>query len=101
MSWVSRTTTKMAELSPGRTATIKAEIKRLEKAREACTDGGIQELIEALIEEHKKKLASANNPLDIDHTAQRPMCSECQKEVKVESRWVDDSGKAIHAECYL
>jgi hypothetical protein len=54
----------MAELSPGRIATIKAEIKRLEKAREACTDGGIQELIEALIEEHKKKLASANNPLE-------------------------------------
>jgi hypothetical protein len=52
----------MGELSPGLMATIKAEIKRLEKAREDCTDGGIQKRIDAWIEEHKKKLASGNSP---------------------------------------
>jgi hypothetical protein len=49
----------MAELSPGRIATTKAEIKRpAREGRENCTDGGIQERIDAWIEEHKKKLAS-------------------------------------------
>jgi hypothetical protein len=53
---------EMDELSQELIAAIKAEIKRLEKAREACTDGGIQERIDAWIEEHKKKLASGNDP---------------------------------------
>jgi hypothetical protein len=37
----------MDDLSRGVIATIKAEIKRLEKAREDCTDGGIQKHIDA------------------------------------------------------
>jgi hypothetical protein len=45
-------------LSAEETAKIKAEIERLEKARRECTDGGIRKLIEAWIEEQRKKLAS-------------------------------------------
>jgi hypothetical protein len=43
-------------LSPGDIASIKAEIKRLEKARRECNDSGIQKQIEAWIEELKKRL---------------------------------------------
>ncbi len=45
-------------LSPGEIAQIRAEIKRLEKARDECTDGGIRKRIEAWIEEQKQKLES-------------------------------------------
>jgi hypothetical protein len=41
---------------PEEIARIKADIERLEKAREDCADSGIRKLIEAWIEEHKKKL---------------------------------------------
>jgi len=34
-------------LSPREIATIRAEIKRLERAREECNDGGIQKRIDA------------------------------------------------------
>jgi hypothetical protein len=37
-------------------AKIRANIERLEKAREACTDSGIRKLIEEWIEEQKHKL---------------------------------------------
>jgi hypothetical protein len=47
-----------AMLSAEETAKITAEIERLEKARWECTDGGIRKLIEAWIEEQRKKLAS-------------------------------------------
>ena len=43
-------------LSPGEIAQIKAEIERLEKLREECTDSGIRERIEAWIVAEKKKL---------------------------------------------
>jgi len=43
-------------LSPGEIAQIKAEIERLEKFHEECTDGGIQARIEAWIEAEKEKL---------------------------------------------
>jgi hypothetical protein len=43
-------------LSPGEIAQIKAEIERLEKLREECSDSGILERIEAWIEAEKKKL---------------------------------------------
>jgi hypothetical protein len=45
-----------AMLSPGEIAQIKAEIERLEKLREECSDSGILERIEAWIEAEKKKL---------------------------------------------
>jgi len=48
-------------LSPAETAKIKADIERLEKARDQCTDTGIRKLIEAWIEEQKQKLASGKN----------------------------------------
>lgn len=48
---------KIAMLSPGEIAFIKAEIARLEKARKECRDGGIQQQIEIWIEELKKKLS--------------------------------------------
>jgi hypothetical protein len=37
-------------------AQIRAEIERLEKLREECTDSGIQKRIDAWIEAEKKKL---------------------------------------------
>jgi hypothetical protein len=46
-------------LSPGQIVKLKAEIERLERASKACTDTGIQNRIEALIEELKQKLASS------------------------------------------
>ena len=45
-------------LSREEVAKIRAELERLEKARAECTDGGIQKLIDAWIEEQKRKLAS-------------------------------------------
>ena len=50
---------KRTMLSPGDIAIIKAEIKRLEKARRECNDGGIQKQIDVWIEELKKKLAAS------------------------------------------
>jgi hypothetical protein len=47
----------MNNLSPEQIATIKAEIKRLEEDHNVCTDQGLQKVIDARIEEHKKKLA--------------------------------------------
>lgn len=45
-------------LSPGEIAKIRAEIKRLERARENCNDGGIQKWIEGWIKEQKQRLES-------------------------------------------
>jgi hypothetical protein len=45
-------------LSPREIASIRDEIKRLEEARETCTDGGIRKRIEAWIKEQKQKLES-------------------------------------------
>jgi hypothetical protein len=50
-----------AMLSRAEIAKIKAEIEALEKARENCTDSGIRKLIDAWIEEQKKKLAAGNH----------------------------------------
>lgn len=52
----------LAMLSPGEIAKIKADIERLEKARNECRDKPIRELIEAWIKEQKQKLASGTNP---------------------------------------
>jgi hypothetical protein len=41
-------------LSRGEVAIIRAEIERLEKAMEECTDGGIQDQIKIWIEEEKR-----------------------------------------------
>ena len=46
-------------LSPGQIVKLKPEIERLERASKACIDTGIQNRIEALIEELKQKLASS------------------------------------------
>lgn len=42
----------------GGDAQIRAEIKRLEEARDECNDGGIRRQIEAWIKELKQKLES-------------------------------------------
>jgi hypothetical protein len=47
--------------SPGEIARIRAEIERLEKARENCDDGGIRQRIEGWIENEKKKLISGDS----------------------------------------
>jgi hypothetical protein len=47
---------KTGMLLPGKIAFIKAEIKRLEKARQECIDSGLQKQIDAWIDELKKKL---------------------------------------------
>jgi len=39
-------------------AVIRAEIERLEKARDECTDSGLQRRIDAWIEEQKRRLVS-------------------------------------------
>jgi hypothetical protein len=36
-----------------------------------------------------------------DYTAQLPMCVYCQKAVEPESAWIDETGKTVHAKCYL
>jgi len=43
------------------TATIRAEIERLEKALKDCADSGLRKWIEATIKKQKQKLASGNN----------------------------------------
>jgi len=43
-------------LSRGDVASIRAEIERLEKALNVCTDGGIRERIKAWIEEENKEV---------------------------------------------
>jgi hypothetical protein len=48
---------KWAMLTPGEIELVKAEIKRLEKARQECNDSGLQKRIDAWIEELKKKLS--------------------------------------------
>lgn len=45
-------------LSMAQIARIKAAVAELEKSRDRCSDSGIRELIEAWIEEQKKKLAA-------------------------------------------
>jgi hypothetical protein len=45
-------------LSRAEIAKIRAAIEELEKARDNCNDSGIRKLIEAWIEEQKKRLAS-------------------------------------------
>jgi hypothetical protein len=45
-------------LSPAERAQIKAELERLEQARKACDDEGIQKVIESWIKQQKQKLAS-------------------------------------------
>jgi hypothetical protein len=42
-------------LSPGEIAQIKAEMKRLEKVRDECTDSGIRQRIEAWLKKEKLK----------------------------------------------
>jgi hypothetical protein len=49
-------------LSPEQIAPIKAEIERLEKLREECTDSGIRKMIVAWIEAEKKKLGPDPTP---------------------------------------
>jgi hypothetical protein len=44
------------QLSVIETAKIKTEIRKLEKGLSNCADGGIRKLIEAWIEEQKRKL---------------------------------------------
>jgi hypothetical protein len=36
-----------------------------------------------------------------DVPAQLPMCVHCQKPIEMKSAWIDESGNAIHAKCYL
>ncbi len=48
-------------LSPAEMAKIKADIERLEKARDECIDTGIRKLIEAWIEEQKQKVVSGKS----------------------------------------
>jgi hypothetical protein len=45
-------------LSPGEIATLRNEIKRLEKAGENWNDGGIRKRIEGWIKEQKQKVES-------------------------------------------
>ena len=42
-------------------AVIRAEIKRLQKARDECTDSGVQKRIDAWIEEQKRKLVAEDS----------------------------------------
>jgi hypothetical protein len=48
-------------LSRGEVAIIRAEIERLEKAVEECTDSGIRDRIKAWIEEEQKKLVGEDS----------------------------------------
>jgi hypothetical protein len=57
---------QLAMLSPGEISTVQAEIEKLEKARQDCTDSGLRKWIDAVIEEQKKKLTSGNNPKSPD-----------------------------------
>ena len=42
-------------------AVIRAEIQRLQKARDECTDSGVQKQIDAWIEEQKRKLVAEDS----------------------------------------
>jgi hypothetical protein len=53
-------TLRQAMLSREQIATIKAEIQRLEEARNLSTDSGIQKQIDVWIEQQKKKLSGSN-----------------------------------------
>jgi hypothetical protein len=55
-------TAKTDEFSARERVQIKAEIERLERLHKGCTDGGIQERIQAWIEAEKKKLPSSDDP---------------------------------------
>jgi hypothetical protein len=46
-------------LPPGDVALLKSEIARLEKARRDCFDSGIRKVIEARIDDNRKKLLRA------------------------------------------
>jgi hypothetical protein len=48
-------------LTPEQIAQSKAEVERLEKLREDCTDSGIRKRIEAWIEAETQKLKSAGH----------------------------------------
>jgi hypothetical protein len=48
-------------LTPEQVTQIKAEVERLEKLREDCTDSGIRKRIEAWIDAETKKLKSAGH----------------------------------------
>jgi hypothetical protein len=76
-------------LSRGDVASIRAEIERLEKALNVCTDGGIRERIEAWIEEEKKKLMKA-----------APTCHICGKPCPPEDCVTDSQGRTLHKKCY-
>jgi len=45
-------------LSSGEIAKIRAEVKRLENARDKCSDGGVRKRIDAWIKERKQTLES-------------------------------------------
>ncbi len=49
-------------LLPGEIEKIRADVERLENARDEGADTGIRKLIEAWIEEPKQKLACGKNP---------------------------------------
>jgi hypothetical protein len=34
-------------------------------------------------------------------TLHLPNCPECQEPVELETAWVDETGLAVHADCYL
>ena len=36
-----------------------------------------------------------------DSSVELPICPQCAKPVELETAWVDESGKAVHADCYL
>jgi hypothetical protein len=42
-------------------AVIRSEIERLQKARNECTDSGLQQRIDAWIEEEKRKLVAEDS----------------------------------------
>jgi serine/threonine-protein kinase RIO1 len=61
-----------AEHAPsGEIEKVRADVERLEKARDEYADSGIRKLIEAWIEQQKQWLASAKNP---NLPAPRPRC---------------------------
>jgi hypothetical protein len=55
------TVRKWTILSPGEIARIESEIKKLEYAREHCTDSGIGKLIDRWIEDQKMQLDSGDS----------------------------------------
>jgi hypothetical protein len=57
-------------LSPTETATIWAELERLEKAHKDCTDSDLRKWIETEIEKQKKKLVSEQGKRVANGTAE-------------------------------